>query len=454
MHEEIDKIIRAVQKGKILPVYLFYGEQDYLVEEAEKALIDVLVKPEDRALNLVVVDGSTAEWSEIVHQLKTPSLFGGRKVVVVNDPRLAGGGGGAGNVFKKAKEGWREGTEAKKTTAVKRLLGLIASAGWGLDALAKGGESGRSEEDWKREFKINLESGDLVWLEEVRQFALTRGLTPKTEDKEDPLVEYLQSADANTSILVLTAVDVDKRLTLFKAIEKAGVVVEFSAPKGDKAQRAMLKAEVDELLAKHSKKIESEAFLLMERKTGFDLRMFVNELEKVIAYVGGRKTITSEDVEAVVKETREESLFNLTDALARRDAPSAIKLLADLLEQDHHPLEIIGAIHREIRNLYLAKGAMAGGLKRIYEPGMFYPSFQKNIYPQIKERADALSSLHPYAIYKALENQKNFDLKDLEDAIQELTLIDLQLKSTRLEPQFILERFIFKFCGVFEHNHD
>ncbi len=72
MHEEIDKIIRAVQKGKILPVYLFYGEQDYLVEEAEKALIDVLVKPEDRALNLVVVDGSTAEWSEIVHQLKTP----------------------------------------------------------------------------------------------------------------------------------------------------------------------------------------------------------------------------------------------------------------------------------------------------------------------------------------------------------------------------------------------
>lgn len=454
MHESIEKIIKSAQKGKISPVYLFYGDEDYLVEQAEKALLNVLVKPEDRAFNVVVIDGSTGEWSEIVHQLKTPSLFGGRKVVLVRDPRLAGSGGGAVNVFKKAREGWKEGSESKRNTAVKRILGLIASAGWDLDALGKAGSAARTADDWRREFKINLESDDLAWLDEVRDFALARGLAPKSEDRDDLLLEYLRNADASTSVLLITAVDVDRRLTLFKLIEKVGTVLEFSAPKGDKAQKAILKAEIDHLLSQHGKKLEAEAFLLLEKKTGFDIRMFINELEKVIVYVGDRKTITSKDIEAVVQKTREENLFSLTDAISRKDVYGALKLLSDLLEQDHHPLEIIGVIHREIRNLYLAKGAMSAGLKRIYQQGMFYDTFQKNVYPKIKEKGDTLSAIHPYVIYKSLENQKNFDLKDLEEAIDELTLADSQLKSTRMEPQFILEKFIFKFCQAFHHKHD
>lgn len=64
-------------------LHLFLGEEDLLVEEGVRALIDRLLPPQDRALNLDVVDAATAPAAEITVRLDTLPFFGARRVVLV-----------------------------------------------------------------------------------------------------------------------------------------------------------------------------------------------------------------------------------------------------------------------------------------------------------------------------------------------------------------------------------
>ncbi len=64
-------------------LHLFLGEEDLLVEEGVRALIDRLLPPQDRALNLDVVDAATTPAAEITVRLDTLPFFGTQRVVLV-----------------------------------------------------------------------------------------------------------------------------------------------------------------------------------------------------------------------------------------------------------------------------------------------------------------------------------------------------------------------------------
>ncbi len=71
----------GTQGGSSGPV-LIIGEEDYLAEGQLERLVEEVLSPEDRALNLDFVDGSTPV-AEIVTRLDTAPFFGPRRVVVV-----------------------------------------------------------------------------------------------------------------------------------------------------------------------------------------------------------------------------------------------------------------------------------------------------------------------------------------------------------------------------------
>jgi len=64
-------------------LHLFVGEEDLRVEEGVAALIDETLAPEDRALNLDVLDAAELEVGEIITRLDTLPFFGDHRVVVV-----------------------------------------------------------------------------------------------------------------------------------------------------------------------------------------------------------------------------------------------------------------------------------------------------------------------------------------------------------------------------------
>ena len=86
--------------------------------------------------------------------------------------------------------------------------------------------------------------------------------------------------------LIFTAEAVDKRKKLYKIIAEVGVVKYFSEVKKEDARKEILQKETQKLLDNCGKKISPAAWVALGRKTGFDFRRSISELEKLISFVG------------------------------------------------------------------------------------------------------------------------------------------------------------------------
>ena len=74
---------RAVEKGEFGPLYLFYGDEPYLVERAVKRLLERLVDPGFRDFNLDVFYGNECKGEEVFGAAQTLPMFAERRVVLV-----------------------------------------------------------------------------------------------------------------------------------------------------------------------------------------------------------------------------------------------------------------------------------------------------------------------------------------------------------------------------------
>ena len=84
----LETVLKEIQEGNIAPVYLIFGDEEFLVTGASKKIVDALLDGQDLSLGKEQFDGKTAPAKEIVMSLRTLPFFGQRKVVVVKDWRL------------------------------------------------------------------------------------------------------------------------------------------------------------------------------------------------------------------------------------------------------------------------------------------------------------------------------------------------------------------------------
>src|SRR5512135_185107 len=76
--------LAEARAGKALPVYLFDGDA-FLSGRAARELAEALVPDAQRSLNLVELDAAASP-AEVAAELSTVGLFGGGKVVLLQEP--------------------------------------------------------------------------------------------------------------------------------------------------------------------------------------------------------------------------------------------------------------------------------------------------------------------------------------------------------------------------------
>lgn len=86
----LDDLLAALGKKQFSPVYLFHGEEDFLIEEATEAVIDAALEPEQRGFNLDKMYGSDADPREVVSHASSFPMMAERRVVVVRDAEKLG----------------------------------------------------------------------------------------------------------------------------------------------------------------------------------------------------------------------------------------------------------------------------------------------------------------------------------------------------------------------------
>ena len=81
----------ALAHKQFSPVYLLYGEEEFLAEEAEDAIVNAALEGGERGFNLDILYGSDADVRDIVsHALSFPMMAERRVVVVRGLDKLAG----------------------------------------------------------------------------------------------------------------------------------------------------------------------------------------------------------------------------------------------------------------------------------------------------------------------------------------------------------------------------
>jgi DNA polymerase-3 subunit delta len=184
-------------------------------------------------------------------------------------------------------------------------------------------------------------------------------------------------------------------------------------------------------------------------KVGPDVRRFNSELEKLITFVGKRREILASDIETLSKRTRQDPIYEMTNAFAERKTQKAMFFLDSLLNSGFYPLQALKALSNQVRKLILAKDFAQSSHGSAWRKGLGYGGFQKIVLPQLKEQeSDLLSGgTHPFAVYNTMKQSDNYTLKELIGALEILLETDIRLKSSGQDPKTVLEYALLRICG-------
>lgn len=138
----------------------------------------------------------------------------------------------------------------------------------------------------------------------------------------DDLNYYLQQPQKSTILVFCYKYgSLDKRLKLLKEIEKTGVLMESA-----KIRDYQVVGWITDYVRQHKLDIDSKAVALLAEYLGTDLSKIINELNKLIIGCGG-KTITAELVESNVGISKDYNVFELQNALIKRDVLKANRII-------------------------------------------------------------------------------------------------------------------------------
>ena len=173
-------------------------------------------------------------------------------------------------------------------------------------------------------------------------------------------IEKLLDELPDTTVLVFVEDAVDKRNKLYKKVAKTGTVLEFTSP-DEKTLLVWIKS----LFRQENIDIEDEAVRRLLSSVGNDMNTLANEAEKIKCYCIEKGRVSVSDVDKLSASQIEDKIFDMMDALARRDKKTTIDLYNDLLALKEPPMKILVLITRQFNILVKVKLAVENGT----EPG-------------------------------------------------------------------------------------
>jgi DNA polymerase III subunit delta len=440
MKRNLEQIVADIKENRGPQLLLLFGD-DLQVQEACKTILDNLVPEGQRGFNLERFDGRSTPWDQIEGSLNTPPFFQGKKMVWVENVTYFISREQKGELGEKVRQAWSDG---KKDEAARLLLDLLVVEGWTQEQLeqAQSASSSGSLNDLLAVDGAEASADAQALLAYSRNQGMD--LSRRRGSEEQRLAEMLDHGLPPWDFLLMTAVQVDRRMRLYKRLEEMGAVLELviERDRSGRISRESLALFVNQRLRQAGKTIDPRAREMILLRAGDELLGLQQELEKLFLYVGDQPTIRSQDVDAIFADRGDGWVFDLTRCIAERNAIGALVHLARLLAQGEHPLKLLGTIAAEIRRLLAARQLIDGEVRGQWKRGLTYQQFQQNV---LKQGAPILSR-NPYADYMCFQRADQFSLGELRACLTTSYETDLRLKSTGNDPRLMMEKLVLNMC--------
>ncbi len=234
------------------------------------------------------------------------------------------------------------------------------------------------------------------------------------------MLDYLKSPSPTTCLILLKGKGkINKKSQFYLEAQNRRYIKQFNKSRHDK-----LSYWIRDEVKTTGKTIDNEAVLRLLAITGNNLRSINNELHKVILFVGERSKIDIGDIEMVGADVKDDTIFDLADAIGVKNWKEAIQILKRLSTEP--PLKILGALSRQFRILWKVKALVTSGTRI--------------------SKLSSLLRIFPSQVNGYIEQGKAFTDSDLNVIFHRLKKVDKALKGGGLPPKLALERFIIDLC--------
>jgi len=275
---------RHLKASSLRPVYLFFGEEEFLLRRALTRLQEALSQEAGEPVPKTLFDATETRLTEVLGEARTPVLWGGRQFLVVSA------------------------AERYKVAELQPLVNYLENPGRDVClVLVAGGLKAREVERhavWGRLFKAEAALGF---------YRLKEGQLPRW-------------------------------------------LAEEAAQRGKELPPASARGLIEAV--------------------GPDLTELVQELDKLVLYVGTEPVITPAAVVQLASRSRSHTIFELVEALGAGQAVRALAILARLLDLGEPPPKILVMLARQVRLLLKAREAVQAAAspaevsERLGIPGM------------------------------------------------------------------------------------
>jgi len=290
----------------------------------------------------------------------------------------------------------------------------------------------------------------LVWLKSANFLGdSVTGRAASVVEALEKLATTLASGVPENTRFLLSALEVDKRRTFYKTLQKVAKVQLFdrldASKTGWEEDAAAL---VRQLANARALEFAADALELFVVFTGGDRRAIDNELEKLDLYLGReRRGVRPADVRLLVPLSRARVVFELGNAIAERDLHRALALLEQLLFQGETAVGILlVAIIPTVRNLLLARDLMTRHkLSKPAQPFFFgkmlerLPAAACEHLPRKKD-----GTLNTYALGMAASHADRYKPGELREALEACLKANAQLVTSSLNPEIVLSQLIVR----------
>jgi DNA polymerase-3 subunit delta len=161
--------------------------------------------------------------------------------------------------------------------------------------------------------------------------------------------ELVRQPEPQTTI-VLAAAAVDRRSRVYKLLAKHATVVECGALES----QADTERWVRNRIAAAGAAIEPAGARLLAERCGTDVKRLRNDVDRLLLYALGQKTIAAADVREIAGPATLQDDWAMANAIEARDAPRALRQLALLLDAGAAPEMVLGQLGWLVRTKFPA----------------------------------------------------------------------------------------------------
>ena len=253
--------------------------------------------------------------------------------------------------------------------------------------------------------KAVVDSTQVLPLSSEKRLVVVKDVTKVGESDIKLLKSYLENPVESTVLVILDWAN------KFSALKGYGQFVD-----GRRMEKNLASSVVVNALAKKGKQITSEALsTLFDFCNGYLTRM-MNEIDKLVFYDVTNSLITKDIVEKLVHKDTDFVVFELTEALGKRDVDKAIKLLSVMVKEQG----TLGLITNHFRRLFFISISDLDNATLAQTLG-------------VKE----------YAIVKQREQLRNFSKMQIKKIYALLEEVDYKIKSGQMLSENALYFLVF-----------